>query len=240
MNDSYEQSDRLLKSIIRELDGLEAAYRTRNPLFTGVLLSLPGLSVLVPMAVRSGASLSSAAWVVIGMAWITCCALVGWWQRRRLEAQLDSVREQIVDSGIIERLAIAPESLPDIHSYTALPWQLFLGPPPTSLAHWLKLIAANLTWYLREPRLWFRPVWVANATVILPYILAVAIISYRHKLSPLFGYATSASAIDPAWYAAIILMLVSVGMALAIGYAYAHQGLVARALRLEIETRLTN
>ena len=37
----------------------------------------------------------------------------------------------------------------------------------------------------------------------------------------------------------IALILVSVAMALAIGYAYAYDGIVARALRLEMEERLT-
>jgi hypothetical protein len=226
------------QAIRRELLALEKAYGSRNPLFTGVMLSLPGLSILVPLAARSPGSLPLLAWLAIGLAWIACCALAGWWQRRRLDTGLQAVQARIAGSGIIERLAIGPETLPDIYRYAALLWQPFLGPPPTKLAHWLKLVAANLDWYLAEPRPWFRPVWLANAGVVLPYLLAIILILNRHQLNLLFGAAPPQAVMDPAWLVAILLMLSSVTLALWVGYDYARQGLVARALRLEIEQRL--
>ena len=238
MYDTTGQSGDLMQAIRRELLGLEKAYHLRNPIFTGVMLSIPGLSILIPMAVRSQTAVPLPAWLAIGLAWVACCALAGWWQRRRLDASLEAVQARIAGSAIIERLAIGPETLPDIHRYTALLWRQFLGPPPTKLAHWLKLIAANLEWYLAEPRPLFRPIWAANAIVVLPYLLAIAVILYRHQLSSLFGNPASLAGVDPAWHVAMALMLTSVVLALAVGYDYARQGLVARALRLEIEHRM--
>lgn len=238
MCDTTGQTDDLLRSIRRELLGLEAAYRTRNPLFTGVMLSLPGLSILIPMAARSPGALPLPAWLAIGLAWVACCALAGWWQRRRLDASLQAMQARLAASGIIERLAIGPETMPDIYRYTALIWRRFLGPPPTKLAHWLKLVAANLDWFLAEPRPWFRPVWAANAGVAIPYLLAITIILCRNQLISLFGNPAPQAVIDPAWYVATGLMLTSVILALAVGYDCARLGLIARALRLEVEQRI--
>ena len=60
-------------------------------------------------------------------------------------------------AGLVERLAMGPEALPDIFAYTPFPWRLFLGARPTAFKHTARLLATHLDWYLLpEPRTYFR------------------------------------------------------------------------------------
>ena len=96
------------------------------------------------------------------------------WETRRLAAYERILIGAFDQSGILQRIALGWDQLPDIHRYTPWPWRYFLGARPSKLAGWVKLLTYNLDWYLFDPRPLIRTQWMAYALagcVLLTQIL---------------------------------------------------------------------
>ena len=124
--------------------------------------------------------------VVIKMPWplwiypaaVPVLAVIFFWlastQVHALRAFRKGIGAEIERRGILERLAMGYNELPDIHAHTVMPWRLFLGGRPRTLPDQARLVAQHLEWYLTdEPRQYFRLQWLVYALTIVPALFPV-------------------------------------------------------------------
>jgi hypothetical protein len=79
------------------------------------------------------------------------------WSWRQIRQFAIRLRARLPHSGLIELIALGPQELSNIYSYSPWPWSLIiLGPRPRDLKGWIRLVARNLDWYLEEPKLLIR------------------------------------------------------------------------------------
>jgi hypothetical protein len=100
--------------------------------------------------------------VVLPYAIIAALIAIARLQSKFLQSYRKALPEQIRKVGLVERLALGSDALPDIFGFTPFPWQFFLGQRPKTFKLLARLLAENLDWYLLpEPRMLLRISWPA-------------------------------------------------------------------------------
>ena len=93
------------------------------------------------------------------------------WLRSELPRKLD-------ESNLLAKLAAGPAELGLIYEFVPAGISTFvLGAPPRKLRDSLRLLAANLDWYLAPPRPLRRPVWLMLPLLAM-LLLLVLVLSY--------------------------------------------------------------
>lgn len=161
----------LARQIRSEIDHLHFSLWTGSPSLSAAKWSVFGLGLVWFSSVYwSGILL----WSVVGILWVLYCVLLHVFYSRRLSVYRRHLNLRLRQSGLIERLALGWEALPDIYRWTAFPFSLLLGPRPTTLKAWVTLVARNLDWYVEEPRWLFRCHWLypllAFAAILIPHL----------------------------------------------------------------------
>jgi len=120
--------------------------------------------------------------------------------QHRLIARIDR-------SAVLEKLILGSSDLDEIYAWTPWPWSIvFLGFRPKRLNGWVKLVALNIEWYLREPRRYFRLRW---AVLAIASVYLVTYIVFPLAYSPALPYANLATACVSGWVLSLLAMFVT-------------------------------
>jgi hypothetical protein len=88
---------------------------------------------------------------------------------RRHVASIDTI---LRNSAVVEKLLLGERELAQIYDWTPWPWSLlYLGPRPRHPNRWLGLLAANLDWYIGEPRPLFRVSWALTTAYLVTVVV---------------------------------------------------------------------
>lgn len=110
-----------------------------SQLFLGIALWASGWSVWV----------SAHSTMIHALAWILIAAelVIAVWQAVLLRSYRLTFRHRVRQSGILQKLALGLDALPDIHSCTPFPVNRLLGPRPVTIEQSLKFISNHITWF---------------------------------------------------------------------------------------------
>lgn len=162
-----------LKRMLNEI--IESAVTPRwNPIiesaFLGVVILIVDI-VLIRQFSRQDLTLILAQ--IIAWALIPVVLAMAFIQTKRLREFRSAIPHKLRKSGILEKVGLGLDALPDIFAHTPFPFKLTLGLRPKTLRVQLSFVASHILWYLRDkPSTYFGIGWqgVAQSSLFLVFL----------------------------------------------------------------------